>query len=255
MRLYRAPSGSWRRLGRFFTIDFARRFRAAGAYLLAAAALFFLPAMWAYLAALLDPTLREALVPADARAIMESGKTWTEIEAAMRPLMAAAIFTNNLQVSFLAFASGVAFGLGTVYVLFMNGLHIGAVLGAAQHYGVGHLLWGFVSSHGYLEITSILVAGAAGLMLGDALLRPGLLRRRDALTRTARRALELIAGAAPVFVGAGLVEGFISPSELPVQVKLVLGPLLGAALLAFLLGAGRQTTGAERRPKRLRRWF
>jgi uncharacterized membrane protein SpoIIM required for sporulation len=154
--------------------------------------------------------------------------------------MATLIFTNNIQVAFLAFAGGVLFGLGTVYVLVSNGLSLGAVLGAAQFYGVAPLLWSFISPHGYLELTCIVIAGAAGLMLGSALLRPGLQLRREALARAARRAVELVVGAAPVLVVAGLIEGFVSPSEIPMVVKILIGPLAGLALYALLLTVGRQ---------------
>jgi uncharacterized membrane protein SpoIIM required for sporulation len=246
LRLYRAPPPSWQRLGRFFTIDFARRFRAAGPYLAASAALLFVPGLIAYLLCLVDPTVREALVPARLRDVMEDGETWTQIEPAFRPAVASLIFTHNIQVAMLAFASGVLLGLGTAYVLVSNGLMLGGVLGAAQYYGVAPLLWEFVSAHGYLELTCIVIAGAAGLMIGDAVVRPGLRRRRDALARAARQAVELMAGAAPVLVVAGVVEGLISPSELPALVKFVVGPVLGLALWAALLRVGRNhrvTTG------------
>jgi uncharacterized membrane protein SpoIIM required for sporulation len=239
LRLYRSPPPSWRRLGRFFTIDFARRFRAAGGYLAVSALLLFAPALLAYVGAYFDPTVREALVPVRLREVMEGGETWTEIEPVLRPAVAALIFTHNIQVALLAFAAGIALGLGTAYVLVNNGLMLGGVLGAAHFYGVGPLLWAFVSPHGYLELTCIVIAGAAGLMLGDALLRPGLLRRRDALGRAARRALELVGGAAPVLVIAGVIEGLVSPSDLPVWVKYLIGPLLGVVLWVVLLRVGR----------------
>src|SRR5438309_428279 len=107
LRLYRAPPASWRRLGRFFTVDFARRFRAAGPYLLVSAVLLFGPALVAYIGALTDATLREALVPARLRQVMQGGRTWTDIEPSLRPAMATLIFSNNIQVAFLAFAGGV----------------------------------------------------------------------------------------------------------------------------------------------------
>jgi uncharacterized membrane protein SpoIIM required for sporulation len=239
LRLYRAPAPSWRRLGRFFWTDFARRFRAARGYLLVSALLLFGPALLAYFAALLDPTLREALVPVELRRTMESGRTWTDIEPNLRPGMATLIFTNNIQVAFLAFAGGVVFGLGTVYVLVSNGLMLGSVLGAAQSYGVAPLLWSFISPHGYLELTCIVIAGAAGLMLGEALLRPGLLLRREALARAARRAIELVVGAAPVLVVAGLIEGFVSPSDIPMGVKIAIGLMAGCLLYGLLLSVGR----------------
>ena len=89
LRLYRTPAGSWKRLGRFFWTDFARRFRAARGYLAVAALLLFGPALLGYLAALLDPKLRDALVPEDFRRIMESGRTWTDIEPALRGVVEA----------------------------------------------------------------------------------------------------------------------------------------------------------------------
>ncbi len=239
LRLYRAPAPSWGALGQFFWTDFARRFRAARGYLLLSALLLFGPALLAYAAAWLDPTLREALVPAELRRTMESGRTWTDIEPNLRPGMATLIFTNNLQVAFFAFAGGVLFGLGTVYVLVSNGLMLGSVLGAAQFYGVAPLLLSFIAPHGFLELTCIVIAGAAGLMLGDALLRPGLLLRREALARNARRAVELVIGAAPVLVLAGLIEGFISPGDLPIAVKLAIGISTGCVLYALLLTVGR----------------
>ena len=239
LRLYRSPPPSWRGLGRFFTLDFARRFRQAGGYLAVSAALLFGPALAAYVAALLDPTLRDALVPASLRQVMQAGRTWTDIEPALRPAMATLIFRNNIEVAFLTFAGGVLFGLGTVYVLISNGLMLGGVLGAAQFYGVGPLLWAFISPHGYLELTCIVISGAAGLMLAEGLLRPGLLLRREAMARAARRAVELVLGAAPVLVIAGVVEGNVSPSDLPIGFKLVIGPVLAMLLYAGLLLLGR----------------
>ncbi len=240
LRLYRSPPPSWRRFGAFFWSDFARRFRAAGLYLVAAAVLLFLPAAVGFFGCWQDVSLREALVPERLRFVMESGKTWTDIEPALRPAMATVIFTNNIRVAFLAFAGGVLFGLGTIYVLVANGLLLGGVLGAAQFYGVAPLLWAFISPHGYLELTCIVIAGGAGLMLGDALVRPGLSRRRDALARAARSAVELIGGAAPVLIVAGLIEGFISPSDLPLPVRLAIGPIAGAVLYVLLFTVGRR---------------
>ncbi len=240
LRLYRAPTGTWRRLGTFLTSGFSRRLCDAGGYVALAAALLFVPALWAYVAALTSEDLRQALVPAQLREVMERGRTWTEIQGPLRPLMATVIFTNNIRVSFVAFAGGVLAGLGTVFVLVTNGVLLGGVMGAAQHYGVGRALGGFVASHGYLELTCIVIAGGAGLILGDALLRPGLLRRRDALTRGGRQAVELVIGTTPVFVLAGLVEGFVSPSGLPDTVKFLLGPLLWLGWVGFIVFCARR---------------
>jgi uncharacterized membrane protein SpoIIM required for sporulation len=241
LRLYQAPGGSWRRLARFFAIGFPQRFRAAWRYVAVAAALLLLPAAGGYVAALLTEDARVALVPAAARSLMERGETWTKIEGTLRPAMAVVLFTHNIGVSFFAFAGGIWLGLGTVYTLVLNGVYLGAILGASAHYGVGHLLADFVSAHGYIEMSCIVIAGAAGLMIGHALLRPGPYRRRDAATRAGRQAIELVLGTMPVFVVAGLVEGNVSPSALPTEVKLTLGPLLWVGLLCWVLLVGRRS--------------
>ena len=248
LRLYRSPAPSWRRLGSCFWTDFARRFRAARGYLAISALLLLGPAVFGYLAAWLDADLRTALVPSELLNVMAAGHTWTDIAPSLRPAMATLIFTNNIQVAFLGFAGGVLFGVGTVYVLVANGLAVGSILGAAQFYGVAPLLGAFISPHGYLETTCIVIAGAGGLMLGDALVRPGLLLRREALARAARRAVELVMGAAPVLVVAGLIEGFISPGEAPVPLKLAIGPLTAIVLYALLLTVGRTIPSPRPRP-------
>src|SRR5438132_156272 len=130
------------------------------------ALLLFGPAAVAYLGALLNETLRDALVPASFRQIMESGRTWTEIEPGLRPGMATLIFTNNIQVAFLSFAGGVLCGLGTAYVLVTNGLALGGVLGTAQFYGVAPLVWSFISYQGLLELACIVISGEASLYPG-----------------------------------------------------------------------------------------
>ncbi|HET7770035.1 MAG TPA: stage II sporulation protein M [Chloroflexota bacterium] len=239
LRLYQAPGGSWRRLVRFFAVGFPIRFRAAWRYVAVAAALLLLPAAGGFTAAATSEAAREALVPVGLRDIMERGETWTKIPGETRPAMAVVLFTHNIGVSFFAFSGGIWAGLGTVYTLLLNGLFLGAVLGAAAHYGVGHLLADFVSPHGYIELTCIVVAGAGGLMIGHALRRPGALRRRDAMTRAGRQAVELVLGAMPVFVVAGLVEGNFSPAALPTEVKLAAGPLLWATFIAWVLLTGR----------------
>lgn len=239
LRLYRGPAASWWSLLRFFAIEFPRRFRSAGRLVLLAAALFFLPAAFGLVAAQVSDEVRRALVPAELLGILESGRTWTDFQPRIRPLIAAVVLTNNIQVSFLAFAGGALLGLGSAYVLAANGLSIGATLGAAHHYGVGPLLWDFVAAHGFLEITCILIAGSGGLMLGQAELLPGLQRRRDALARGARQAVALVVGAAPVFVVAGLIEGFVSPSGVPSIFKFAVGISVGVLLWGWLLTVGR----------------
>ena len=100
------------------------------------------------------------------------------------PTLAAEIFTNNIQVAFLAFAGGILFGLGTLYVLIQNGIMLGAVAGLAIGAGNGRPFFELVLAHGVLELSCIAVAGAAGLRLASAIVDPG---TRTAHGRVAHR--------------------------------------------------------------------
>jgi uncharacterized membrane protein SpoIIM required for sporulation len=98
-----------------------------------------------------------------------------------------------------------------------------------------------VIGHGVIELSVIFMAGGSGLMLGWAILRPGLMRRRDALSLAARKSVYLLLGAVPWLVVAGTIEGFISPAEtIPVSVKWTVGILSGIFLYGYLLLAGRE---------------
>jgi len=89
-----------------------------------------------------------------------------------------------------------------------NGINLGVIAAMAAQYGLSEQLWSFVVPHGVIELSVIFIAGGAGLMIGDSILRPGMLRRRDALARAAHRAAELILGCVPLLVIAGTIEGF-----------------------------------------------
>src|SRR5690606_37843425 len=117
---------------------------------------------------------------------------------------------NNIRVSFLAFVAGALFSFGTVFVLFRNGV----MLGAFQYffYQKGLLLTSVLSIwiHGTLEISAIIIAGAAGMVMGNSLLFPGTWSRLESFKRGARRGLKIVAGLVPVFISAAFLEGFVT---------------------------------------------
>jgi uncharacterized membrane protein SpoIIM required for sporulation len=249
--VYRAPASSWRQIGRFFVQDFARRYREAGWFILTSFLLFALPALAGYLVVLADPRLGEQVLPPELTRVVREGHLWTDIPPERRALAASTIATNNVRVAILAFAGGILLGTLTVYVLVLNGLLFGAILGYTHLYHLDGSLVAFVSPHGYLELTVVFIAGGAGLQMGWALIHPGLLGRRDALIQAGRRAVLLVVGALPILVVAGLIEGFISPSGLPDGLKLAIGLLTGLALHLFLTGpAVAARLGIARRHRR-----
>jgi uncharacterized membrane protein SpoIIM required for sporulation len=131
-------------------------------------------------------------------------------------------------------------GILTAYVLVLNGVLLGAVFGYTQAYGLAGDLAAFVSSHGFIELSVVFMAGGAGLQMAWGVLSPGLYGRREALGRAAQRAVLLLIGCVPLLVIAGLIEGFVSPSGLPHAVKYAIGPATGAALYLFLWRGGRE---------------
>jgi len=224
----------------FYARTFPRTFRATWAYTLAAFLMFLLPGLGSFYVAYRDPAAGAALMPGiedRIQDIREKREWWKELNDG-NAAGASMIMTNNIKVAILAFAGGTLLGVFTLYLLAQNGLMLGIVAGAAQALGFATNLWGFVAAHGVIELSVIFIAGGAGLQLGWSVIRPGLLTRRAALLVAARRAAQLLLGCIPLLVIAGTIEGFISPSALPLAVKLAVAFTSGVLLYSYLLLAG-----------------
>lgn len=117
---------------------------------------------------------------------------------------------NNVQVMLRTFLWGILFGVGTGYFLFVNGVMVGAFLAFFQRFGQALEAWPIIYIHGTLELTSIVLAGAGGFMLGHALLFPGTYKRLHALRRNARAGVKMMIGLLPVIVTAAFLESFIT---------------------------------------------
>lgn len=238
--VYSEPQVSSRALLDFVRRDYPRVVRANLRYVAAAFALFAVPAAVAYLLGRSSPDLLQATLPEELRSSLEQRHLWTNIEAEIRPFAASAIMTNNIVVSVLVFAGGASAGIFTAFVLAQNGVFMGSVLAATQEAGLAADLLTFVAGHGFVELSVIFLAGGAGLRLASAILDPGDLSRRDALRLRGAQALRMVLGCALFLVVAGLIEGFISPSEAPWPAKLAVGLASGAGLWGYLLFAGRR---------------
>jgi len=242
--VYRSEPLALKRIWRFALTGFPRLFRETWIFTLIAAVFFILPGIASGVATYAKPELATALLPPGAHrliGIVEDKELWIDIPVEERPYTASFIMRNNIQVSFVAFASGLTAGLMTLWVLFFNGLLIGTLTGLTAFHGIGWELWNFVIGHGVIELSVIFMAGGSGLMLGWAILRPGLMRRRDALAQAARKAVYLLLGAVPWLVVAGTIEGFISPNEeIASPIKWTVGIVSGILLYGYLLLAGRE---------------
>lgn len=237
--IYREPATPVSSLKRFVTRSLPGEYRSAWPYLVAAAGLFFGPLVAALVAVALAPDAATLLLPAAVISEIKAGAEWFDIELPGRSLAASLIMTNNIQVCLFAMAGGMLAGLGTVYVLLMNGLSIGALMGAFVAYGLTtRLLW-FVSPHGFLELSVIVISGACGLMLGRAIAWPGLRPRSEVLVEAGRRSVRLLLGVLPFLVVAGLIEGFVSPADFAWYFKLAIGLFTAVVMYGYLLLMGR----------------
>ena len=153
--------------------------------------------------------------------------------------LAGQILTNNIQVSFVAFAGGILAGVGTTLVLLYNGALIGGVAGLTTAAGRTGPFLSLVAPHGVLELSVIAVSGAAGFTVGWALIDPGRRSRRVALGLAARRGAEIVLGTMPWFVLAGVVEGFVTPTALPLGGAITVGLLVAAPYWALVFWRGR----------------
>lgn len=248
-QVYRERSTRLRHIGRFFTHTFPQAFRATWGYTLASFLMFVLPALVCFALGWRDPDAVTRIMPGLRGVIVDiqnENEWWLRINEEGRAASSSFIMTNNIRVTFLAFAGGITFGLFTFYILTMNGIMLGAISGVAQRFDFADNLWGFVAAHGVVELSVIFIAGGAGLQLGWSILRPGLLTRRAALVVATRRAAYLLFGCVPLLIIAGTIEGFISPSGLPVWVKLFVAVTSGVLLSSYLLLAGREAGAGKR---------
>ena len=156
-------------------------------------------------------------------------------------MMFAFYIWNNVKIGIQTFATGLAFGLGSIFYLAFNGLIIGAIAGYLTAVGHGEPFWSFVSGHSAMELTAIVLSGAAGLKLGAALIAPGNRTRKAALIYAAKPAIRIMYGAALMFLTAAFIEGFWSPlTAFPSNVKYAVGAILWILVVAYFTLAGRQ---------------
>jgi uncharacterized membrane protein SpoIIM required for sporulation len=206
-----------------------------------AAALLVAGGAWGFFEVQRDPT---------AAAVLLSGALQVNAESFQKdltpragdPVYGAFYFTNNARAALTAYALGATFGVGTVLILLYNGVILGATIAIVHAHGSLEALFSYVLPHSGVELTAIVLAAAAGLQMARALIRPGWLRRRDALAEAARESLPLAVGSAALLVVAGLTEGWISPMPWPLAVKAAIGGALDVLLALYLLLPGRGTT-------------
>jgi uncharacterized membrane protein SpoIIM required for sporulation len=141
---------------------------------------------------------------------IEKGDPMAVYKGASEGSMFFGIGINNVYVSFLAFALGILASVMTGYILFVNGVMVGAFIYFFVDQGLFVLSFTTIFIHGTLELSAIVIAGAAGIVLGNSWVFPGTYGRGLSLKRGARDAIKMIIGLVPVFIAAALLESFVT---------------------------------------------
>jgi uncharacterized membrane protein SpoIIM required for sporulation len=213
---------------------FPRATRAAARSVAAAAALVVTGVVWGYWEIWHNPASAANLL----------GDAWLENAEAFRenglghganPILGVFYYTHNSSVAFYAYAFGVTFGVGTVLGLLYNGILLGGTIAVVQVIASPRALLAFVLPHVGIELTAIVIAAAGGLTIAAALIAPGWRTRTSAMMIAARRSIPLAIGATFLLAVAGLLEGWVSPSSLPLVSKAVIGLTVDTGLLIYLL--------------------
>jgi uncharacterized membrane protein SpoIIM required for sporulation/uncharacterized RDD family membrane protein YckC len=254
--LYRARGKQGTPLARYLLRDFPAAVVQSWAYVLVAFAMFIVPAAVGYVMIRERPALADEIVSPvmvgraeQAAERQAEGRGYAETEGNERPVIAAAIISNNVQVSFGVFVGGLTGGLLTAWLLFANGMMLGLGFGLFKNYGALGYLTTFVAGHGVLELTAIFISAGAGFRLAHAIIAPGERTRRDALVLEGRIAVRMVGAVVTLLAIAGAIEGLLSASDAPAVWKYGVSATTAVFLLLYLAnGWGYLKTSVVQRP-------
>jgi uncharacterized membrane protein SpoIIM required for sporulation len=233
--LYKDQTSSFKQFHHFFSTTFIGLLLEQWKFVIIAMILFTVGALGSYFAILNDSLHLYSVLPADIAQGVDPEQLGKGHEAVDSPFMSATIMTNNIQVAILAFAGGVTFGILTVYLLIYNGIIIGALAALFWQHGKAYDFWAYIVPHGMIELTAIFIAGGAGLLMGYKLFVPGTYSRGYQLKQQAKRSVQLLLGTLPLFVIAGIIEGFITPAAISLEAKYIVAFLTVIGLLLYIM--------------------
>jgi uncharacterized membrane protein SpoIIM required for sporulation len=208
-------------------------------YILWCTAIFILTVLAGYALVHEYPELIGLFASPELIATVERGQLWTEglLNVVPSSVLSVQILTNNIVVTLFAYCAGILFGLGTLYILGLNGLIVGAVFAFVGQHGLAKQLFSFIVPHGCVELSVMCLSGAAGAALGEALVRPGPGGRSESFRIAALRSGKLLSACALLLVGAGLIEGYVSPNpRFSLATRVVIGVGYWLFMLALLSG-------------------
>lgn len=233
--LYKDQTTSMGQFRHFFTTTFIGLLLEQWKAILVAMGLFVLGMLGSFFTVISDPLHLYTILPNDIAQSVDPTQLGSNDGMVDSPTMSAAIMTNNIQVAFLAFAGGITLGILTVYVMVYNGIIVGALAGLFWAHGKSYDFWAYIVPHGMIELTAIFIAGGAGLLMGYKLFVPGQFSRGFQLKKQAIRSIQLIIGTIPLFIIAGVIEGFITPAAISLEAKYFVAFLTIIGLILYVV--------------------
>jgi len=244
--LYRTPSRLFEHFINFIGRGFPQRVRQESRLVGLSALLFFGSLLIMFASVQMNPDLIYSMM--DVEQVLELEKMYDPTverwghnrEAESDFLMFGFYIKNNIGIGFQTFASGIFWGLGTVFFLVFNGLFIGCVASHLTHIGYIVPFYSFVVGHSSFELIAIVLAGAAGLKLGLALIAPGRLRRLPALRHAAAQSIYIVYGVIGMLLLAAFMEAFWSSNAaIDPNIKYLVGGLLWLGVISYFMLVGR----------------
>lgn len=225
---------------RFFVASFPAAVFSSGRFIGVAAAFMFGPALLvgAWLAnddraldIAVDPTTQQAMLDSEFEDYYSSGPAQS---------FSTHVMVNNVIVSFNVFALGAVGCIPGVALLGYDSYNrLGPYAGLFVANGQGSKFFGLILPHGLLELTAIVLAAAAGMRIGWALLAPGDRTRAEAMAEEGRRSVVIVIGCMLCFVVAGTIEGFVTPAPISTGARVGVGVLVESLFLLWVVGFGR----------------
>lgn len=242
--IYGARPNTLRALKGFFTDTLPAAIWYSRRQIGLAAIFLFAPALALGIWLSVSPTAVKASAPAALRQAYVDHDFAAYYRSAPSAEFASHVFTNNVVVTMEVFGTGMLLCLPAALILADNGANVGIAAGLFTNAGQAPKFWGLILPHGLIELTSVVIAGAAGIRVGWRIIDPGDRRRRDALAEEANRTVVLVMGTAFSLAIAGTIEGFVTGSALPTSVRVGIGVTVEVLFLAYVIFFGRRAATA-----------
>lgn len=234
--------GQVRQKGAVGILNFFRRgypdvVRQNRGFVLASLCLFLFFSLWGYLISTLNPDFAAFFLGADTMEGIHRGEFWVDHISGVLPpsVLSTGIWLNNISVAITSWGLGALWGLGTVYLISMNGFVLGSVIHVTVTYGMFDRLFLFMIAHGILEVFLLNVSCGAGLLLAWGFINPERGNWAESIKSRAKQSFLMLAGTFPWFIVLGFVEGYFSTrSEIPFAVHVAVGLFLFMSYMLYV---------------------